>query len=59
MNLSWDDRLLGMRLGLGDLGLRVRCMGYANACVCPECVARSEQRDERPESVRQPWEPAA
>lgn len=56
MGLSWDDRLLGMRLGLGDLEPRVRCMGYANACVCPVCVERSERPEQR--EIKQPWEAA-
>lgn len=58
MNLSWDDRLLGMRLGLGDLGARVVCMGYQNGCVCADCLERQEHGREKPQEIRQPWEAA-
>lgn len=58
MRLSWSDRELGFRLGLGDLESRPICHGYANACGCAHCLERENapQQGERP---RQPWESAA
>jgi hypothetical protein len=45
---SAADRQLAWRLGLGDIAhqLDQPCHGYANACVCPNCLDRvtSEQK---------------
>lgn len=54
--IDWNARLLGMKLGLGDIAPRRRCMGYRNACVCAGCMVR-EKRQRR--KVKQPWEVAA
>jgi hypothetical protein len=58
IRLSWSARELGLRLGLGDLQDSEICHGYANACVCSECVER-EDGPKRVERLRQPWESAA
>jgi hypothetical protein len=35
----------------------LRCMGYANCCVCPDCLKRARGDVPKPKRVRQPWEP--
>lgn len=52
--LTFADRMLGWRLGLGDLKDSPVCFGYVNACVCDECTARDELKPSEP--VSQPWE---
>jgi hypothetical protein len=42
MDLDLDARLLGIRLGLGDLNRRNYCSGYQNACPCSECRSRAK-----------------
>lgn len=53
-SITVADRMLAMRLGLGDLIVPSPCMKYQNACVCAECVTRAETP--APVRVRQPWE---
>lgn len=55
--LNTHARLLGIRLGLGDLNRPQPCMGYANACVCDDCRERQQlaHADTGPRP-RQPWE---
>jgi hypothetical protein len=53
---SFDDRVLGFLLGLGDVQDREICHGFPNACMCSQC----RWRDENPpadEAVAQPWVP--
>ena len=58
--LSLADRQLGWHLGLGDLAQQdeTPCMGYANACRCPDCQDREELAMTTPAlgEIRQPWE---
>lgn len=54
--LSWQDRVLGWTLGLGDLDDGCpACHGYQNACRCPDCLDREELAD-APMRVALPWE---
>jgi hypothetical protein len=41
-DLDPDARLLGFKLGLGDLNHHNPCRGYSAGCECAECVKRSE-----------------
>lgn len=52
-------RTLGLLLGLGDLQLSAPCMGFQNACVCVECMARAENPVKASPAPRQPWEAKA
>lgn len=55
--LSFSDRVLGLHLGLGDLQLCPPCHGYANACICIDCMAREQLP--KPAPAPQPWERVA
>lgn len=56
--ITRDDRILGLALGIGDIIQPAPCMGYANACVCTDCTERQRLADERSArpAPRQPWE---
>lgn len=42
--LSFADRVLGLHLGLGDLGsTNEPCMTYACGCACKRCSDRAER----------------
>jgi hypothetical protein len=36
----------------------IRCMGFANGCICADCTKRASGDVEAPRRVRQPWEPS-
>lgn len=58
--LSFDDRILGLYLGLGDLGdARERCHGYQSCCACTDCLEREAGPVPAPMPAKQPWELAA
>lgn len=61
MNLTTTDRVLGVRLGLGDLAEREICHGYGRCCVCSACKDRASTAtlaDALPaqEAPAQPWD---
>lgn len=47
--------LRGMRL----ISHRTVCHGYANVCVCDDCLKRASGDVEQPKRIRQPWETEA
>jgi hypothetical protein len=53
---SLDARILAVRLGLGDLVRPEPCMGWANGCVCTDCLERDKTPTPEP-AAAQPWEP--
>lgn len=55
MELDPEPRKLAFMLGLGDLN-HTPCHGYANACVCLECVERQRVGRRRKRRVALPWE---
>lgn len=44
-DISIEDRLLALRLGLGSLERAEPCHGYANLCLCAACVDRESRME--------------
>lgn len=59
IDLSLDARLLGLKLGLGDLNRPEPCHGYQHGCDCSVCLEREKHPEPAAAPASQPWELAA